>query len=76
MITLNDRGIIALAAVGLVALWYAKRQAVALLNHADTKLSPLSHENIFYTGISSAVDSMAGDGQSLSLGSRIYDWVN
>lgn len=76
MITLNDRAIIALAAIGLVSLWYIKRQAVELAKEASTKLNPVSDENIAYTGLSSLIDEVAADGDSLPLGVRIYDWVN
>jgi len=76
MITINDRGILALAAIGLVSLYVIRRNMIALAKHADTALNPMSHENVAYTGVSGIADNLANDGQSLPLGIRIYNYFH
>ena len=73
---LDWKAVLALGAVGLVVLFVLEKQAKAAAIAAGQAINPLNNDNVIYGAASKIGDVVAGDGQSVPLGTRIYDWFH
>lgn len=72
MLKLDYKAVLALGALGIVAVWYARKN----IEEAAEAINPLNDKNIFYTGASGIGDIIAGDGEQKPLGTRLYEWMH
>ena len=62
----------AVAIVGVVGVWYAKKQASEAVETVGDALNPISQTNIFNRGVNAVVQNLTGD-KNQTLGGLIYD---
>lgn len=73
---LDWRAVLALGAVGLVVLLVIEKQAKAAAMAAGQAINPLNNDNVIYGAASAIGNAVSTDGQSVPLGTRIYDWLH
>jgi hypothetical protein len=62
------------AAAVVIAGWYVKRQAGAVVAEVGQAVNPVNQDNIFNRGFNAVYGSVT-DGKG-SLGTDLYDWLN
>lgn len=70
----TPRNVAITAGLGLLAVWYIKRQAGAAVEQAAQAVNPVNHDNVFNRG-ANAVWGAVTDGQG-TIGTDIYDWLH
>lgn len=73
---LDWKGVLAIGALLAVGVVIAKKDATAALQTAGAAVNPVSSGNVAYQGVSSLANALAPDGQSLTIGQRLYDVLN
>ncbi len=62
----------AVGVLGVVGIWYTKRQAAKAVETVGDALNPVSQTNIFNRGVNSVVQTLTGK-ENQTLGGWIYD---